>query len=176
MIIGVVCLKERQCRMIILDKKKGFTFIETIVVVAMMGLMFSGASVYFSTNSNKRAVKNTMSRLVDLIEVARNNTKVRNSPEGSDNSNFKYVELSIDSGVVKIANDLGYEYLETDLSNSGVVIPNVGSCLLCFAAGDGKLVNNLGQSKTDEVNLVLSSNGYSGSINIDVSGLVEEEL
>ena len=158
-----------------MKKKKGFTLIETIVVVAMMGLMFVGASVYFSTNSNKRAVKNTMSRLVSQIEIARNNAKVRNSPEGSENSNFRYVELSIDNGMVRITNDLGYEYLETDLSNSGVVIPNISGCQLCFAAGEGKLVNTLGESKTDEVNLVLSSNGYSGRINIDVSGLVEEE-
>jgi len=159
-----------------MDKKKaknGFTLIEMVVVVAMMGLMVGLGSVYFSRNSNQRAVDETVSKFISQIEIARNNAKIRNSPVGSENSNFRYVELSIDNGVVRITNDLGYEYLETDLSNSGVVIPNISGCLLCFAAGEGKLVDSSGGLKTETVRLTLSSGGFTGSIDVDSSGLVE---
>lgn len=156
-----------------MKKKKGFSLIEMLVVIGMMGLVVTGVGISFYRDRQAKNVKNAVNRLVDLIEIARNNAKVRNSPVGSGNSSFRYIELSIDNSVVKITNDSGYEYLETDLSNNGVVIPDVSDCLLCFAAGKGNLVDSSGGLKTETVRLTLSSGGFTGSIDVDSSGLVE---
>ena len=67
-----------------MDKKKaknGFTLIEMVVVVAMMGLMVGLGSVYFSRNSNQRAVDETASKLISQLKMARINAKIR-KPKG----------------------------------------------------------------------------------------------
>lgn len=157
-------------------KRWGFTLIETIVVVTMMGLMVGLGSVYFSRNSSQRAIDETASKLISQIEMARNNAKVRNSPSGSAGSNFTFVELEVIDGVAIITNSIGYTYSEVPISSSGVTVNNIDECGLCFAAGNGKLVDSSGVSKTDEVQIAISGGGSSKNVTVSTSGLVEKDM
>lgn len=162
-----------------MDKKKaknGFTLIETIVVVAMMGLMMAVGSVYFSTNSDQRAVDETANKLISQIEIARNNAKVRNSPTGGTESNFRYVELEVRDGVAIITNSRGYIYSETPILSTGADIDDITGCGLCFAAGDGKLVDSSGESIEENVELEIIGSSSSKKIIIDTTGLVQKEV
>jgi len=162
-----------------MDKKKaknGFTLIEMVVVVAMMGLMVGLGSVYFSRNSNQRAVDETVSKLISQIEIARNNAKIRNSPKGGAESNFRYVKLEVIDGVAIITNSNGYEYSRTPITSAEVSIDNITGCGLCFAAGEGKLIDSSGGFLTDEVTIAISSGDSAKNVIVNTTGLVQKQV
>lgn len=162
-----------------MDKKKaknGFTLIEMVVVVAMMGLMVGLGSVYFSRNSNQRAVDETVSKLISQIEIARNNAKIRNSPRGGAESNFRYVKLEVIDGVAIITNSNGYEYSRTPITSAEVSIDNITGCGLCFAAGEGKLIDSGGGFLTDEVTIAISSGDSAKNVIVNTTGLVQKQV
>lgn len=162
-----------------MDKKKaknGFTLIEMVVVVAMMGLMVGLGSVYFSRNSNQRAVDETVSKLISQIEIARNNAKIRNSPKGGAESNFRYVKLEVIDGVAIITNSNGYEYSRTPITSAEVSIDNITGCGLCFAAGEGKLIDSSGGFLTDEVTIAISSGDSAKNVIVNTTGLVQKDM
>jgi len=167
--------------------KNGFSFIETIVVVVVMGVMLAGGTIAYSNFSNRREVDEATSKIISQLEVARSKAKAGVLPPGVSQSQanidvFRYVEVSLTSGMLRLAsNHAGSnEYSQTDVGNINIEPNELSDCDVCFSFGDCKLVGSSGGPREHNysVSLEVSSkkdNQVTRTIVIDSSGVIKRE-
>jgi len=162
---------------------RGFTFIETIVVVAMMSVMFGSGFVYFSNFSTRQDLDKARNKLVNQVKMARSYARAGIIPEGQTKDQaFRYVKLEINgTGNVVITSDIGNTYSSTSVVGADMDLGSVVSgCDLCFAVGNGKLVDASYDSRdpayTKEIELISKRDaGEKRSLTVNGSGMVSEQ-
>jgi len=162
---------------------RGFTFIETIVVVAMMSVMLGSGFVYFSNFSAKQDLDKAKNMLVNQVKIARSYARAGIKPEGQTGSTvFRYVKLEVDdSGNAVITSDVGNTYSSTPVVGVGIsLVSTVNGCGLCFSASNGKLVDASYGSRdpayVEEIELVSKRDASEKrSLTVNSSGMVSEQ-
>ena len=162
--------------------KGGFSFIEIVVVGALMSVMFGSGFVYFSNFSTRQDLDKARNKLVNQIKIARSYARAGIKPESQTSSaEFKYVKLEVDGGNAVITSDVGNTYSSTPVVGVGIsLVSTVNGCGLCFAVGNGKLVNSSAESQAWDYSMtveLISKRDVSESrlLTIDSSGMVSEQ-
>lgn len=113
---------------------RGFTILEILIVIAILGIMIGIIVPSFSNFRNRQAVSNTTEDLVSFLNKARNNTLL------SKNSNYYSIHLDTNhavlfTGGVYDENDNTNEILDFDTLVSvpaGTVLINGGGSDISF--------------------------------------------
>lgn len=162
----------------------GFSFIETVVVIAMIGLMFAGGTMVYSNFSNKKEVDEATSKIISQLEMARSNAKAGILPLGVDQNqanvnNFRYVQVTLTTlGVLNVASNhsLLNVYLTTSIGNVNIS-PSLTECDVCFSVGEVKLVDSNGIPRESDylvtINIASKKDiDISRTVFIDSSGMI----
>lgn len=160
-------------------RRAGFTFIETLVVVLVVSVLFGASFVHFNNFSANQSLEKTRDVLTNKIKIARMDARAsRKSPSGSD---FSYISVLLDSnGLLTIEDNNGNDYSSgTVVFADVVVIDGLSVCELCFLKGDGVLVDSALEPNGvgDVATIILGSAvsvGETRVIIIDSSGGIEK--
>ncbi len=161
--------------------KKGFTLIELIVVVGVVGLLVGGAIIYFNQSKSVQKLAATKSELVANLRMARNYARTMQVPAGYSSS-LAYVGVTINSdGTTRIYPiPAGSDYFLKDISPVGVSI-GVSPTEIFFAVYDGKLLKSDGvivpRAAGEVVVVTITSTegvGNTELVRIRATGLVNE--
>jgi len=169
------------------NEKKGFSLIEAIVVVAMMGLMFVGGTVVYSNFTNRKEVDEATSKIISQLEIARSNAKAGILPPGvaqnqTNVNNFRYVAVTLTTvGVLTVASNHGGSNVYSTTNIESVNFSRaLNGCDVCFSAGESKLVTTVPapQVYTYNVSLTISSKkvpSIARTITIDSNGVIRRQ-
>lgn len=123
-------------------KRNGFSFVEMLIVIAMIVILTTGGLVYINNFNAKQKIEATKRDLVASLYMARNYAKTKQKPYGySEGLSYIEVKLTTEGDLVVVINGVdgvGTSYFSKDVTPGGVT---VSATNLNFDAYNGKLVN-----------------------------------
>jgi prepilin-type N-terminal cleavage/methylation domain-containing protein len=121
--------------------KKGFSLIELIVMIAVMGLLAGGAVVFINRFNAQQKFTSSVEKTIIQLRLARNYAVTLQTPK--DDGNLTAVEVTISGGMMRARALYGadvQEYFNVKVVEDGITV--VPSGTIRFAPVTGKLLGS----------------------------------
>lgn len=163
--------------------KFGFTLIEVMISIVIIGMLLGGGLVYLNSFNSRQELQSAKDELVAALRLARTYAVTGQTPSGFTGV-LQYVSVTINTtgnATVKAVNasDIGTSYFSKKIATSGIGVTAPAD--LGFSIYSGKLVKDNGSSivplGTDRKITIRSTEGIGDTkiITIKTSGLVDEQ-
>ncbi len=165
-------------------KKLGFSLVELMVVIAVMGLLAGGAVVFINRFNAQQRFTSSVEKTITQLKLARNYAVTLQRP---DNSKLTAVVVTIDAGGTMTAvpypesEDDDYKqfkYFSTKVVEEGITVSSV-PVTIRFAPVTGKLLDSTYKLDDAPGDIKISFSSVEGAtskekIKIDKSGVISE--
>lgn len=176
-VLRVITTKSEALEMM---EKRGFSFIELIVVVAIMALMTGGAVVFINRFNARQRFDMSVEKTVANLKLAKNYAVTLQTPRSD--KELTAVEVTFDSSQGTMTavpyptpdDNPGFTYFSRKVTESGINVS--ASSTVRFAPVTGKLLDSGHKLTNSSVDISFSSVevGSAPKIRIDSSGRISE--
>jgi prepilin-type N-terminal cleavage/methylation domain-containing protein len=155
---------------------RGYTFIEVVLVVAIMGLMALVSSPFLSTTLTSSALTTNADLVSDTLRQAQSSAMSRKNT-GKFGLHFEATKFVLFEGATYNASDVNNDVhtLTGEVGFSAVALTPGGSCTVASGSGncDVHFVNHRGVPTESGTITLLNVDGASKTITINAVGMID---